>query len=261
MRAYNVSGSQVGRVESLGDPDADRAGALGDMAGIAVQGVEAETQILVSRRGHRRHALFLLAPGVADGRSPLPKSLPPGGDTHDTFRNLAGVALAGDRAFACEAGTGTIQVFRGGEFHFRMALPGASDRARRPGGCPRLEPRLVSPLPDGRIVVACGGESGSALLLLDGNGGLCSTLAEEGTEEGQVHLPTGLAVEEGPALPTTRIAVLDRDADRIQAFTLDGRCYGSFLEPREMELRRRGRGGEKATSGGRAGVESAPAPD
>jgi hypothetical protein len=30
--------------------------------------------------------------------------------------------------------------------------------------------------------------------------------------------------------PGTRVAVLDRDGDRVQVFTLSGRCYGSFVE-------------------------------
>jgi hypothetical protein len=239
VRAYSVSGAQVGRVGSLGDPDADRPGALGDPAGIAVEGVESETQVLMSRRGHRRHALLLLAPGDGSGETPVPRSLVPGGDPQATFRNLAGVALAGERILACEAGTGTIQVFRRGEFLFSIPLPSLGQRGRDASGSPRLEPRLVSPLPDGRMLVACGGASGSALLLLEAGGGLAAVLAEDGTEEGRVHLPTGLAVEEGPALPNTRIAVLDRDADRIQVFTLDGRCYGSFLDPQELD---RGRG-------------------
>ncbi|MFN0008400.1 MAG: hypothetical protein ACKVXR_10870 [Planctomycetota bacterium] len=232
VRIYNVSGSPVGLVQSVGDPAADRAGALGDPAGIAVQGVEAETRILVSRRGNRRHALMVLDPGLAaQGDAAPPRSLVPGGDTRDTYRNLAGVALEGDRIYACEAGTGTVQVFRGGEFLFRMVLPRVGGS---PDGRTRLEPRLVSPLPDGRVVVACGGDSGGALLLLDENGSLVAGLAEGGTEEGTVDFPTGLAVEEGAPRPGTRVAVLDRDGDRIQIFTLDGRCYGSFPETPEI---------------------------
>lgn len=248
VRVYSVTGTQVGLVASVGDPDADRAGALGDPAGIAVQGVETETRILVSRRGNRRHALFLLTPGLAPGGDAAPpRSLVPGGDPQDTFRNLAGVALAGDRAYACEPGTGTIQVFRQGEFLFRMRS--------------RLEPRLVSPLPDGRVVVACGGDSGSALLLLDGNGSLLTPLAEGGTDEGRVDFPTGLAVEEGAPHPGTRVAVLDQAGDRVQVFTLDGRCYGSFLEPREIEIFQRDNLRNNAPSSGRVKLDSSPDSD
>jgi hypothetical protein len=218
VRAHHLSGVEIDRIESAVPPDSDQPGALGDSAGLAVQGVEAETELLLSRRGHRRHALFLLTPGATGSR---PRSLRPGGDPTETFRNLAGVALAGDRAYACEAGTGTIQVFRGGEFHYRIPLPRED----------RLEARLVAPLPDGRLVVACGGEAGGAVLVLDPGGRPLATIAAGGSAEGSVELPLGLAVEEGAPGPSTRVAVLDLGGDRVQVFTLDGRCFGSFLEP------------------------------
>jgi len=258
VRVYSVTGAQVGLVAGVGDPEADRAGALGDLAGIAVEGVEAETRILVSRRGNRRHALFLLSPSAASsGSAASPRSLAPGGDPQDSFRNLAGVALAGDRAYACEVGTGTVQVFRSGEFLFRMALPIARHLQDRS----RLEPRLVHPFPDGRVLVACGGDSGGALLLLDGGGGLLACLAEGGTDEGTVGFPTGLAVEEGAPHPGTRVAVLDQDGDRVQVFTLDGRCYGSFLEPREMGSPRGQDAGIQGPERVRAKLDSSPDSD
>ena len=251
VRAYNVSGAEVGRVESVGDPAADRPGALGDPAGLAVQGVESETRLLLSRRGHLHNALVLLAPDPAGDPGP-PKVLHRDGDPREPWRHLAGVALAGDRALACEAGTGTIHVFRGGEFLFRIELPGSPAR---------LEPRLVAPLADGRLVVACGGGTESALLLLDPGGGVLATIAAEGEEEGAVHLPTGLAVEEGPPRPNSRIAVLDRDAERIQVFTLDGRCYGSFLDAREIEIGQSETRRRDSIPGGRARFELPPESD
>lgn len=258
VRVYSVTGSQVGSVASIGDPEADRAGALGDPAGIAVDGVESETRILVSRRGNRRHALFLLSPGMASGGVAAPlRSLAPGGDPQDTYRNLAGVALTGDRVYACEVGTGTVQVFRSGEFLFRMALPTAG----RPKDRSRLEPRLVHPLPDGRVLVACSGESGGALLLLDGSGGVLAHLAEGGTDAGTVGFPTGLAVEEGAPHPGTRVAVLDQDGDRVQVFTLDGRCYGGFLEPREAGTLQRQNSRKNGPGRARARLDSSPGSD
>ena len=37
-----------------------------------------------------------------------------------------------------------------------------------------------------------------------------------------------VAVEAGPTQRETRVAVIDRDAERLQVFTLDGRCLGEF---------------------------------
>jgi hypothetical protein len=141
------------------------------------------------------------------------------------FQGLSGVALAGETAFACETGTGTVQVFRSGEYHYRIPIRGF---ASRPEALP--EPRGIAPLEGGDFVVVCGGGGESAVLHIDVNGRLVRVLASEGLDEGRVHQPTGIAVEEGGPHPGTRVAVLDRDGDRVQVFTLSGRCYGSFVE-------------------------------
>jgi hypothetical protein len=122
----------------------------------------------------------------------------------------------------------------------------------------KLQPRLVAPLSDGRLVVACGGESGSALLLVDPNGALVASLAEGGGAEGEVDFPTGLAVEEGDPLPGTRVAVLDQDGGRVQVFTLDGRCCGSFVEAREFDVRL---SGIKPNNSSRRGSRSLDPPE
>jgi hypothetical protein len=219
LRAFTFSGSEVACIRSRGDPGSDRPGALGDAGAIAVQGVEAEARLLVSRRGWRRHALLLLDPS---GEVVL--SFRPAGDPQGTFANLAGVALAGRMAYACEAGSGSVQVFRDGEFHYRIQLPVASTDRGPPA------PRAVAPLADGRVLVACGAASESAVLLFDANGRCAGSLAVEGCGEGEVLDPRGLAVQEGDSDRTTRVVVLDRDGERVQVFTLDGRCYGSFVE-------------------------------
>jgi hypothetical protein len=37
-----------------------------------------------------------------------------------------------------------------------------------------------------------------------------------------------VAVEAGGLDASTRLAVVDRDGERVQVFTVEGRCYGAF---------------------------------
>jgi hypothetical protein len=53
-------------------------------------------------------------------------------------------------------------------------------------------------------------------------------LAEGGVGDGCVHEPDDLAVEEAECDRRSRVAVLDRDAERVQVFNLEGRCHGAF---------------------------------
>jgi hypothetical protein len=85
----------------------------------------------------------------------------------------------------------------------------------------------VAPLDDGRLVVAVAGEA-SALLLLDAAGRLLRVLAEEGEHDGGVFQPAGVAVDAGGLDASTRLAVVDQDGERVQVFTVEGRCYGAF---------------------------------
>ena len=49
-----------------------------------------------------------------------------------------------------------------------------------------------------------------------------------GEEEGGFANPSDIAVEPGATDRDTRVAVVDRDGDRVQVLTLEGRCYGTF---------------------------------
>ena len=62
-------------------------------------------------------------------------------------------------------------------------------------------------------------------------------IASAGEEEGCVFEPSDLVLERGALDAKARVWVLDRDACRIQVFTLEGRCHGSFPEfpSREQE--------------------------
>jgi hypothetical protein len=116
-----------------------------------------------------------------------------------------------------------VQVFRDGEFHF-LVRP-------TPAGGGAVGVTAVAVLEDGRMAVGLsGGEARSALLLLDRAGRLVAQLAEGGTGHGQVLDPLGLAVEPGQDDRHARLAVLDRDAERVQVLSLDGRCFGELTD-------------------------------
>ena len=104
-----------------------------------------------------------------------------------------------------------------------VSPPSGSGAGARDG----FEPRAVAVLTDGRLIVAHGGEE-SALLLLDRGGRLLRVLAKRGSNSGGVFEPSAVAVDESERDECTRIAVIDRDGDRVQVFTLGGTCYGSF---------------------------------
>jgi hypothetical protein len=113
-----------------------------------------------------------------------------------------------------------VHLYRDFEFHVSLVLGGRGAR---------VEPEAVAPLDDGRMVIACGGET-SALLLMDRAGRLLRVLAEAGGELGGIERPIDVVVEPGADDRTTQIVVLDQDGERAQLFTLDGRSYGTLAE-------------------------------
>lgn len=221
LRAFTAFGVEVAGIRGDAEPESDRPQAFGDPAGIASQGVEAGARLLLSRRGGRRHALLLV--DAARGSS---VSLRPQGDPQGTFSGLQGVALTERLAFACERGKRSVQVFRDGEFHYRISMP-----ATKPSGI-LLEPCSVAALADGRAVVACRGGEGGAVLLFDAGGSFLRCLAEGGEggadPSGDVERLSGVAVHEGASDRASLVLVLDHDGDRVQAFSLNGACLGSF---------------------------------
>lgn len=219
LRAFTAFGRELDGALSGVDPERDAPGALGDVVAVAADGVEEGARLLASRGGVRRHALQLF-----ELRTRGVLSLRPRGDADGTFHGLAGVALRGRWIWACEAGAGAVQVFRDGEFHYLFASPPS------PGTRAHFEPRALAPLADGRTIVAQGGTLASALLLFDAGGRLLRVLAEHGAEDGGVLEPTGVAVLEGAGDDATRVAVIDQDGDRVQVFTLGGRCAGRFSD-------------------------------
>ena len=224
LRGFNVFGLELFAWRDDAVEELDRPARIGRPVGIATTGVETDLRLLVASAGERRHALHWVDPVE---RTAL--SMRPLGDPNERFRRLAGVALDGALAAACEVGAQRVQVFRSGEFHFAFRCPPA------PGTGSSFEPRAIAILPDARFVVACGGGA-SGVLLFRGDGMLERVLAHDGLEDGCVFEPSAVAVEPGRLEAETRIAVIDRDGARVQLFGLDGRAFGAFLDPSEARV-------------------------
>lgn len=218
VRAFTLFGVQVACV---GDPEEARSrdakGVLGAPADVLTLGSDDELTLLIASRGHRRNALQLFR--AHEGRV---QSLRPLGDPRGVFRDLAGLAQAGEWLYAAEEGAGQIQVFRSGEFHY--SLPVLDARGRSAG------PVALDILDENTLVVAVTSPT-SALLLLDLRGRVRKVLALEGTRVGEVSALEDVVVEQGGLRPggvQARLLVLDQDGTRVQVFSPEGQCYGCF---------------------------------
>ena len=244
VRVFSAFGAESAGIAAREGPQS-----FADAAGIAVQGAEADLRILLSVRGERRHALFLVDPGSGSAASFRPR-----GDPAGSFSNLAGVAFVGRMAFACEPGRGTVQVFRDFEFHFEIAW--RADGARTD----RFVPRAVAAASDGRSIVAGALGDAGILLHFDAGGRLVRRLDQD-----LVHGPDGLeddvcgvVLAEGATERESLVLVLDRGGDRVLAFSLDGRSVGDFhdLEVHEADAGHAGRDatGEARSASGRSSL-------
>jgi len=219
VRLFTLFGAEIGGL-GVGPEDLapelvpDRAGEVRAPVDVAVEGDSDGVKVVVASGGERRHAVQ-----VFGGSGALHSSLRPEGDPSKRFRGVAGIGLSGRTLAVAEAGAGRVQVFRDLEFHFAFSLRGA-------GGAP-FEPTAVAPLPGGRFVVAHRG-AGGGVELFDGSGRQQLTLARAGSLEGEVDEPSDLAVEAAASDRTTRVFVIDADGLRVQVFTLEGLCLGSF---------------------------------
>jgi len=213
VRAFTLFGVEV---VTLGDGnESDVAGLLGQPVAVQVQGSDADRWLTIGSGGRRRHAVQQFH--VESGRM---LSLRPLGDPEGRFQDVHAVTHAGRFVYVCECRAGRIQVFRDAEFHFSITVP-ARNGAFRPVGL-----RVLS---DGRLIVGTGGDE-SSVLLLDGVGRLLRVVAEAGREGGRVAQLSDIEVAEARRESATRLAVLDHDGERVQVFTLSGRCYGAFAE-------------------------------
>jgi hypothetical protein len=221
VRRFSLFGREdgglgLGLEEPIGGPPwPDRRGTIRAPVDVAVDGNSEAGQLVVACGGEGRHAVQVFDAAGVHVFSPRPR-----GDAHGTFRDVRGVAKLGRLLYVAETGGERVQVFRDFGFHFSFSVP------CRGGGV--FEPVAVAPLSDGRMVLACSGRT-SALLFVDGAGALLRFLAEEGDETGGVSRPTDVVVEAEPDA-SARIAVVDREGERVQVFTLSGRCYGAFSQ-------------------------------
>ncbi len=214
VRAFTLSGREVRTLGRREEASRDARGSLGRVADVAALEDGEEPLLAIACGGRRRHAVQLFRPEggwVASLRSQ--------GAAGEAFHGARSVTGCGALLFVCEASAGRIQVFRCREFHFSIAVP------TRPGA--RFEPTALAPLDDGRLVVTAGGEDG-ALLLLDGGGRLIRVLAEGGRGAGRLFEPADVVADSAAAGRPARIAVIDRDGERVQVFNLDGTCYGAL---------------------------------
>lgn len=218
VRSFSVFGRQG--LSFPGDPAAgkDGRGSLSRLVDLCLAAPDDETEpwILTACGGLRRHAVQ-----VFTRAGQCVASLRPSGDPLGSFHDVRSVGSLGRLAYVCEGSPGRIQVFREGEFHYSLQVPRAAGL--------ELEPLAVAPLSPDRLVVACGGVR-SCLLLCDGAGRLVRVLAESGQGLGQVAELTDVVAEPESARGEARIVAMDRDGERVQVFTMGGRCYGELQE-------------------------------
>ncbi len=212
IRRFTLFGREVGGFASTATGDARSS--FADLVDLRVDERDGELEFLIASGGWRRHAVQRVG---EDGHSIA--SLRSEGDPQANFHGVTRVARSGSRIYVCEMHAARIQVFRDGEFEFsfKLALAGGA----------RFEPAAIAALDDGRMVLATGGEA-SALHLLDRAGRVERVLAESGAKTGCVLEPCDVVVEQGANERETKLAVIDRDAERVQVFTLEGRCQGAL---------------------------------
>lgn len=218
VRCFTVFGQEVGGLgvpldadlERL-DPTVDVRGELRRPVDVLTREVDGVLFLVVASAGVRRHAVQIF-----DESGQQRFSLRSLGDPHATFGDVTALAAEGRSLYVAER-RGRVQVFRDLDFQFAFDLP---ERA--------FEPQALASLEDGRLLVANGGVD-AALLLLDAHGRLLSEVATGGEEAmGTVQIPGDVAVERDVDDTRRRVVLLDADGERIQIFTLAGRCYGAF---------------------------------
>ena len=249
LRGFTAFGRELGVVgsgDALDVGGIEVTAQLGRPVDVVVRGTDVDQELIVVSGGSQRHALRVLPLDKHAGRARPAASLRPLGDPRGSFLELTAVDWRADEVWILEAGAvggsgregaagggsaGRIQVFRHGDYHYSLALGGPQECGRAAAEGPGAgRPEGLALLADGRALVAFGGEDRSGLVLLDAGGRRLSVVARAGKEDGCVWEPTRLAVEEGVPRGSTRVAVMDCDGDRVQVFSLAGRCYGAFQE-------------------------------
>lgn len=232
IRCFTLFGQEIASVgdgaarAAMGSLGAtDRHGLIGSPVDLRVVGEDDDTTLVVASGGTRRHGLQVLH--IASGRS---KSIAPLGDPEGKFQRIRGMDWRGEELAIVEAGARRVQVFEGevtGRLVFRFSFPIPEALG---------EPEAVALVGDGRLVVATAGER-SGLCLFDPSGRQLARLAVDGAQDPEaddrgdaaVEQPGALALDLGRSDRDTRLCVLDRDGERVQIFSLDGRSFGTVL--------------------------------
>ena len=216
VRAFNIFGSERTSFGGLVRDREDARGTLGTLADVALladDDGDDDPLLVVASGGRRRHAVQIFD---VEGR--CIESLRPQGSSQSHFHGATRIAAHGRWLYVCERSAGRVQVFRDRDFHFEFRVPVQAGH---------FEPVAAAPLGDGRLLIATAGPD-SALLLVDAAGRLLRVLAQRGHDHGQVTEPGDVAVEVGRSDHEVRAAVIDRDGERVQVFTLEGRCHGEL---------------------------------
>ncbi|MDB2577378.1 hypothetical protein N9Z54_09345 [Planctomycetota bacterium] len=218
VRCFTLFGVEVASVgdESSGQ---DARGALGQPVDLRVVGADDDMLLLVASGGDRRHALQVLLPSGGKGRS-----IAPLGDPEGRFRRIRGVDWRDGELAVVEAGARRVQVFEGslaGRLVFRFAFQIPEELG---------EPEAVALAGGGRFLVVTRGDR-SGLHLFDAAGRPLRCVAGDEREvgEGGVDQPCAVALDLAESDRRSRACVLDREGERVQVFSLDGRSFGSIL--------------------------------
>lgn len=216
VRVFNLFGIQTARFDGVERARDDARGTLHGAVDVALAETDEARTLYVGSRGWRRHALQVLR---SDGV--VLDSLRPGGDPLGRFRDVQRIAVLGRFTYACEFGAARVQVFRDHEHLFTF-------RPLDERGVP-APPAALAPLADGRMLIATGAED-ARLLLVDGSGRTVRELARTGREGFDIRHPGDVVAELAGDERSTRIALIDRDGERVQVFTLEGACHGEFAD-------------------------------
>jgi len=217
VRAFNAFGREVASLggEQLLGGQEQRARMRRPVA-VHAAGAEQHFELYVALAGENLHGVLCF-----DERLECFQSLRSHGSPEHIWRRPLGLAAWERRLWVLEGGARCIQVFDSGSYVHEFKAPAG------------MEPRGLAPMPDGRLVLACGSPGGasegaSGLWLLDASGRPLRELAAGGPQEGAVDEPGDVVVVPARLDREARVVVIDKDGTRVQVFTLLGRCYGSF---------------------------------
>lgn len=218
VRRFTVFGREIGGIGvSMGAGDAPGPvlpGLVVRPRDVEVRGNAGEGWVAIACGGEERHAVQLFDPDFS-----YRASFQSMGESGGRFGSVVRLAADGEALCVAESSARRVQVFRSEKFLFAFQLTNRAGEF--------FEPSAIAAVGDGRMVVGCRAPQ-SALFLVDQAGRPVRLLAGEGESDGCVVEPTDAVLEPGECDARARLFVIDRDGLRIQVFTLEGGCLGSF---------------------------------